>query len=68
MSPIPSPVSISLHASGLLGHIKAREATAAAADELNNPEAEDEATVLLHGPGVVGVLSELSGGVAGRCL
>ena len=63
-NPIPSPVSISLHASRL-GHVNAREAAAAAAEELHNPEAKDEATVLLHGPGVVGELSEVGGGVAG---
>ena len=63
-NPIPSPVSISLHA-GRLGHVNAREAAAAAAEELQNPEGEDEATVLLHGPVVGGELSEVGGGVVG---
>ena len=48
---IPARVS-HLHASGL-GHVDAREAAAAAAEELQNPEGEDEGSVLLHGP-VVG--------------
>ena len=48
---IPARVS-HLHASGL-GHVDAREAAAAAAEELKNPEGEDEGSVLLHGP-VVG--------------
>ena len=63
-NPIPSPVSVSLHASGL-GHVDAREAAAAAAEELHYPEAEDEGTVLLHGPVVVGELGEVGGGVVG---
>ena len=50
---IPARVS-HLHASGL-GHVDAREAAAAAAEELKNPEGEDEGSVLLHGP-VVGRL------------
>ena len=66
-NPIPSPVSVSLHASGL-GHVDAREAAAAAAEELQNPEGEDEGTVLLHGPVVGGHLVEVGGGVAGPSL
>ena len=49
---IPARVSHLLHASGL-GDVDAREAAAAAAEELKNPEGEDEGSVLLHGP-VVG--------------
>ena len=45
---IPALVS-NLHASGL-GEVDAREAAAAAAEELKNPEGEDEGSVLLHGP------------------
>ena len=63
-NPIPSPVSVSLHASGL-GHVDAREAAAAAAEELQNPEGEDEGTILLHGPVVGGELAEVGGGVVG---
>ena len=46
------------------GRVDATEATAAAAEELDNPEGEDKGTVLLHGPGVVGELGKVSGGVA----
>ena len=59
--------SNSAHASRL-GHVDASEAAAAASEELENPEGEDEGTILLHGPGVIGQLGKVSGGVAGPSL
>ena len=53
---------IPVHASGP-GHVDAREAAAAAAEELQNPEGEDQGSVLLHGPVVVGQLGKIRGGV-----
>ena len=66
-NPIPSPTSISLHASGL-GHVDACEAAAAAAEELQDPEGEDQGSVLLVGPVVAGHFGSISGCNEGRSL
>ena len=57
-------VSISLHHAGP-GGVDARDATAAAAEELHNPEAEDQCSVLLIGPVVSGHLSYVRASIAG---
>ena len=57
------PAPNSAHACGF-GHVDAGEAAAAASEELHDPEAEDQGSVLLVGPRVIIIISRLQVGAS----